>query len=228
MSARYAIYFSPDDESDLATYGECVLGRNADGTSIGVSDNRYPVPAIAHELSATPAHYGFHATLKAPFYLAQGVGESKLLEAVEALANSQSAASMDTLSPRLMSGFMALSFSSQPPAIAKIAEHCVTSLEPLRAALSEEDIARRNPDALNDIQRQYLMQYGYPYVLSEFRFHMTLTGKLNTIEQSDYIAWLEQLYTKLVPEVPVLDRLAVYWQADKHQVFTRLAQFPFN
>lgn len=228
MSARYAVYFSPNDASPLALYGERVLGRRADGQSVAPTSAHYANPAQAKALSATPAHYGFHATLKAPFRLKADTTESQLLDEVATLASQLHPVLMQSLAPRVLSQFIALCFDEQPAAIGELAARCVEYLEPYRAALSDDEIARRNPDQLNDTQRAYLGKYGYPYVLDEFQFHMTLTGKLNPAENSDYIEWLNQQYRSMVPDTPMLDRLAVFYQPEKTSAFRRLAQFPFN
>lgn len=228
MSARYAIYFSPADDSALARYGERVLRRTAGNQSIELSLDDYTDRSVMHMLSSTPAHYGFHATLKAPFHLRPDASVSQLLEVAESLAARHSMITMDSLSPKLLSGFMALCFETQPAAIEHLAEQCLKEFEPFRAPLTQKDIDRRNPDQLNEVQRGYLNQYGYPFVLSEFQFHLTLTGKLDVAKHPDYIDWLYELYKQYVPEPPLLDRIAVFWQSEKTSAFTRLAQFPFS
>jgi len=53
----------------------------------------------------------------------------------------------------------------------------VTRFEQFRAPLTEADVQRRNPDSLTESQRQNMYQYGYPHVLNDFNFHMTLSGQ---------------------------------------------------
>lgn len=229
MSApRYAVFFSPDDHTDLAIYGQRVLGRNADGHPVRPSRDDFTDPEIAALLSSTPAHYGFHATLKAPFCLCDALTERDLLSAVETLAVKQASIIMDSLHPKMLSDFVALAFDRQPPAIEKLAAECVELLEPLRAPLTPEDLLKRNPDKLSDTQKKYLYQFGYPFVMSEFRFHMTLTGSFDAVEHANYLNWLQCFYKRCVHTAPVLDRLAVFWQPDRATAFTRLAQFPFT
>ncbi len=229
MSAsRYAVFFCPDDNSELASYGQQVLGRRADGQVFETAYTDCPDRQLALAVSATPAHYGFHATLKAPFQLAKQMTEQQLLDAVETLADSQTVIAMQTLKPRLLSGFIALTLTPQPQAIASLAEQCVKQLEPFRAPLSQEDIRKRKPDTLSEQQKEYLYQYGYPHVISEFRFHMTLTDKISPGRHDEHRQWLTELYDRKVIEMPVLDRLAVFWQPNRETAFTRLAQFAFT
>ena len=228
MNARYGIFSCPDDSTPLAAFGEQALGRRADGSSIEISSDSYPDAEMASSLRKTPAHYGFHATLKAPFQLAEGASETALLEAVEQLAVRQKPVHMYALSPRVLTNFVALAFETQPLAIAALAEQCVIGLEGLREPMSAEDISRRQPAKLNSTQRSYLHRYGYPYVLSEFQFHMTLTGEFNQSTHKVYGDWLNSLYGRIVCEAPTLDRLAVVWQPDRVSPFKRIAQFAFD
>lgn len=228
MSGRYAVFFCPDDSTALAAFGQRVLGRCANGTRVKPSTDDYPDKRLASLRRATPALYGFHATLKAPFYLAEDVSEAALLAAVEELATQQTTIHMDTLHPKLLSDFVALVFDGQPEKVASLAAQCVRDLESFRAPLTAADIAKRCPDQLTSKQRKNLDQYGYPYVLNEFRFHMTLSGSINLPIDQPYFDWLNELYQKRVPEPPVLDRLAVFWQSDRQTPFRRIAQFAFN
>ncbi|MFK7997808.1 MAG: DUF1045 domain-containing protein [Granulosicoccus sp.] len=227
MNARYAVFFSPDDASDLAAYGQQVLGRTADGHPVNPSIGDYPDRPMSAELSETPAHYGFHATLKAPFVLSSETSEEQLLAAVERFAGHQAPVVMHSLQPCLLSEFVALGFASQPDAVARLAGQCVEQFEAFRAPLSDEDLRKRKPEQLSEAQKAYLFKYGYPFVMSEFRFHMTLTGRVHSTEHADYIKWLESTYRQLVPTAPVLDRVAVFWQPDRQTPFTRLAQYVF-
>src|SRR5271163_1509402 len=87
-SGRYAIYFAPDPGSALARVGAEWLGYDvAAGASV-------PQPQISgissvrlYEITEEPRRYGFHATLKPPFALAEGTAAGELDEAVAALAN---------------------------------------------------------------------------------------------------------------------------------------------
>jgi hypothetical protein len=226
MSERYAVYFSPDDSTALARFGVRVLGRTNDGREVDASADDYHDPDVVKALTATPSHYGFHATLKAPFQLAPGTTRQALLDAVAKLASEHSSVEMRGLKPQQISGFLALMLTNQPDAVKLLANHCVERLEDFRAPLTSVDIERRNPGALSHQQRQYLHQFGYPFVMSEFRFHMTLTGRCKNIgEYSDYIDWLNSLYERMVTSPPDLDRLCVFWQPDRETAFTRIAEF---
>ena len=68
LDTRYAIYFAPPPGSALKQFADAWLGRDPD------SDERVPQPVVegitpsgCTRSPPLPRHYGFHATLKAPF-----------------------------------------------------------------------------------------------------------------------------------------------------------------
>jgi len=223
--ARYAIYFAPSNSSALARYGHTVLQREP-------LANDHPIRlAVTHKAS----HYGFHATLKAPMELAAGCTERQFLQAVEDFSATQRCIELQGLAPCVLDGFHALTLPRTDDAVSaaqKVSEFAgsiVTSFEPFRAPLSEFDRARRKPELLSPSQRQYLEEYGYPYVLRAFRFHMTLSNRIGDAQDStSYHEWLSEFYTRTVTETPLLDSLAVFHQPNRDAAFTRIATFAVN
>lgn len=238
MTARYAIYYAPQDQTPLAIFGETLLQRSA--TQLNITLARESLPELDPSLDQfvrSPRHYGFHATLKAPFELAEGQTEDTLCAAVDAFAHQQSTLALTNLQPLNKSGFLALRFQEQPQSIKALAWRCVQAFEPYRAPLSEFDIQRRNPDTLSPHQRENLLHYGYPYVRDAFDFHLTLTSQLAPFGDGSggadsplyqAIAWITSLYEKQVTDDPVLDRVAVYRQPDRQSPFTRRHEAVFR
>ena len=119
---------------------------------------------------------------------------------------------------------MALTLNSEIDELSRFALSCVEAFEPYREALSEADIKRRKLQALSGRQGALLLEYGYPYVADEFRFHLTLSGKLSESDQ-DYENWIIGEYNRLITKTPVLDRLAIFTQADRQSPFVEIAEF---
>jgi hypothetical protein len=54
----------------------------------------------------------------------------------------------------------------------------VQGFDDFRAPATDAELARRAPASLTPRQRELLKTWGYPYVLDEFRFHLTLTDRI--------------------------------------------------
>lgn len=175
---RYAIYFAPHGASLLARFGASLLGYDAaTGAEVDPPDHPLFHDPLSLGYTAAPRRYGFHATLKAPFHLAEGRTPSELEEALQEFAATQSRFEI-MLTLGLMRQFLALILAEPSPAMDDLAAACVRRFDLFRAPLSPEDRERRHPDQLTAEQVAYLDEWGYPFVLDDFQFHMTLTGAL--------------------------------------------------
>ncbi|WP_269585054.1 DUF1045 domain-containing protein [Roseibium sp. Sym1] len=176
---RYAIYFAADADDPLMQLGNAWLGRD---TFSGRDLPQQPVPGLSaerfHALTTDPRRYGFHGTLKAPFSLADGQSETALVEACETFAGEIAPYGITGLSVNRLGRFLALTPDAEEPALRAFAALCVRRFEPFRAPLSEADLERRRKARLSDKLDTYTRQWGYPYIFDEFRFHMTLSNKL--------------------------------------------------
>ena len=227
MSARYAVYYAPAADSALWRFGSGVLGYDA----LTGEDLPHDVPpgcdpAIWPEFTAEPRHYGFHATLKAPFELAQGRSEDQLRAFARNQAAATTSVTLSGLAVCALGRFVALTPAEPSEALQRLAFAQVQAFEPFRAALSEADKARRLKSPLTPAQHAYLEAYGYPYVGDAFRFHMTLTGSLSQ-EQVELIRQaLDEAYRQAVPTGSALiDRIALYRQDDRDARFRLLDSY---
>ncbi len=179
---RYAVYFAPNPGTLAWLAGSHWLGRCA---ALLQPMQPLDIHGVAREelerLTAAPRRYGWHATLKAPFALAPGVDWLTLHHAVQTLASSLQPFGMPPMHVERIDNFLALVPMALHPANAQIqaaAAACVTHLQPLAAPLTQADLARRRVAGLTPRQDALLQQWGYPFVMEEFRFHMSLTGSL--------------------------------------------------
>jgi len=224
MTGRIALYFSPLDSSALNHFGEVILGRTHKAARNENSRSSFSNHNKWRRLTDKPAHYGFHATLKAPFEVTEKETLDNLINEVEAFARTQTPHLLHTLGPSDLSNFMALTLREQSKELTDFAFQCVTKFEAFRRPLSEADIARRKQQTLSARQLDLLDRFGYPYIADEFRFHMTLSGKLAK-EDHDFHAWASSLYSDIVKEVPVLDQLCLFTQKDRSSAFVELERF---
>jgi putative phosphonate metabolism protein len=190
-AARVALYWAPEPEDPLHRLGSVWLGRDAG------SDMPLPQPALPDGLdiaglTADPRLYGLHATLKPPFRPA--VSWAELLRAAEALAARAAPFDLPPLAVQDLHGFLALREAAPCPPLHALADACVEALDPCRAPPEEQELARRRKTGLTPRQEALLLRWGYPHVLEEWQFHVTLTRRLTPAEravvQPAVTAWL--------------------------------------
>ncbi|WP_445218501.1 DUF1045 domain-containing protein [Bradyrhizobium sp. Pa8] len=217
---RYAIYFAAGADSALTRFGAELLGYDV------YTGDEVPFPADAsrvapdwRDVTADPRKYGFHGTLKAPTALAPGRTEAELVAACAAFAGK--ARPMPSIRPVVdsISGFIAVIPTEPVGALQQLAADCVREFDDFRAPITAEDRARRKPDKLSERQRDYLDRWGYPYVMEEFRFHMTLTGRLDAERRGPILEMLRARFATLGLETLAIDRIALFKQDDTRARF---------
>ena len=211
MSARYALYYSPPTASPLGAFGAAWLGRTIEGQDLAPPEAENIAPGDWRAATAAPRKYGFHATLKAPFRLANGATENDLISAVETFCADRPAIGLGRLRLAKISGFLALR-PEREEAAARLAADIVQAFDGYRAALTPQEIVRRRPDALTAAQRDLLDRWGYPYVMGEFRFHMTLTGRLEETESERFRAALEHRLARDADRDAAIDDICIFRQ----------------
>ena len=202
---RAAIYFTPPAGSPLTMTANRWLGRNpVDGEA-----TREPI-AARDPLVASPARYGFHATIVAPFALADTVDLARVDARLSQFCAAQRPFALTARVPARLGAFFALVPTEPSAALSTMEEAAVRAFAPFRAPLSEEAIARRRPDRLTERQRAHLAEWGYPYVFEDFRFHMTLSGAL-TDEQAEALRpGLDETFAAFDGETLSIDQLAIF------------------
>ena len=206
---RYAVYYAPAPGNFAQAAAEWLGWDPARGTEVTQPPFRPDMAAP----TADPRKYGFHGTIKPPFRLAQGVDAARLADAVAALACSLQPQHMPGLQFLSLEGFLALVPKGDQTALTRLAAIVVETLDPLRATLTEAEVARRRPDRLTPRQRALLDQFGYPYVMEEFQFHLTLSGPLTETDHAALRPLAEAHFTPHLPQPFVLDALSLFGEA---------------
>jgi putative phosphonate metabolism protein len=219
---RHAIYYAPPPGSTLHRLGSAWLGRDA------VSDEpvRQPVIEGLHEVTAEPARYGFHATLKAPFALNAGMKRVELGDAVALIAAQMETVTIHSLELREIDGFLALVPDWQDRVLSFLGEMCVCGLDSFRAKPSDEELARRRATNLTTRQEQHLMKWGYPYVLDEFRFHMSLTQRLPDRDRKTFMKAAQVHFAPVLGQPIEVDALTVFAETRPERNFVIEERFP--
>ena len=223
---RYAIYYAAEQDSALDRFGASLLGYDAHrGEDLPFPDGVTP---DWRELTQDPRKYGFHATLKAPMALAQGRTEAQLVAACELFSDAARPVPLIKPVVNTISGFTAVVPSEPSAELAQLAADCTRAFDFFRAPLTPEDRARRNPAKLTPRQREYLDRWGYPYVMDEFRFHMTLTGRLPGERRDGVVTMLRNRFAALDLATLEIDRIALFRQDETASQFRIIGHWPLR
>ncbi|MBO6756907.1 MAG: DUF1045 domain-containing protein [Roseibium sp.] len=186
---RYAIYFALPAASELMQLGNRWLGRDP---FAGASLDQPVLPGMSADrfaaLTTEPRRYGFHGTLRAPFSLKDGTVEDALIGACKAFARQTAPFEIAGLKVDRLGSFLALVPMEQEPHLSAFADLCIRAFEPFRAPLGDNDLARRRKAPLTERQDAHLVQFGYPYIFEDFRFHMTLSNSLRDEDEATLLA----------------------------------------
>ncbi|MEY4696237.1 MAG: hypothetical protein RIT14_665 [Pseudomonadota bacterium] len=195
---RYALYYAPPPgplaDRSAGWLGWDLLDSRPAEFPMGLS-----LPQPLAQLTAGARKYGFHGTLKPPFRLAPGSCAQALHDACNLLCADLAPVVTNGLHLHMIDGFLALVPHGPLDALNHLAAAVVRRLDPHRAPLTEADIARRHPDRLTDRQRMLLAEWGYPYVMEEFRFHLTLTDRLTKAQQDEILPFARAWFDPVLP-----------------------------
>jgi len=173
---RYGLYMVP--EGAFYRAGADWLGWDSVAGHAVAHPHLPGLPGSPDSLTTTPRRYGFHATVKPPFRLAEGADARSLDAAARAFCAQQAPVIVPDMAVRRLGGFIAIVPSAPCAALADLAAATVAALDSFRAPPTQDELARRRKSRLTHRQEALLARWGYPYVMEEFRFHLTLTGSL--------------------------------------------------
>jgi putative phosphonate metabolism protein len=208
---RYAIYFTPPQNDPLTRAAANWLGRDPFGGPVSPPARRGSLTAEENAYhTAAARRYGFHATLKSPFALAEGESEDGLRTALDHFATATAPVILPRVVVSRIDGFFAITPFERSHGLDRLAGDIVTVFDTYRAPMTERDIERRNPDRLRPDELKNLYLWGYPYVFERFRFHMTLTGRVSDVEAPRVEQAILEHFGPLLEEPLEIDTLALF------------------
>jgi putative phosphonate metabolism protein len=219
---RYALYYVPDAASELYRFGAELLGYDA-FTGRPVTQPAMGRIANWPALTAEPRKYGFHATLKAPMALAEGSQESDLITALDSFAATPHDIPVIAPVVTMLGNFVAIVPATPKQALMHLADACVTEFDRFRAPLTDGERARRLNPSLTPRQITHVERWGYPYVFEDFRFHMTLTGRLPADQSDIVLAALRAQFERLAMTQIAVDAVGLFRQASADRNFEVIA-----
>jgi Protein of unknown function (DUF1045) len=227
---RYAVYFTPRANTQWALAGSRWLGRCIFSGKVfeapvveGVTANEFK------DAIQEPRRYGWHATLKAPFRLAtnqQFASEAALVDAMKDLVSSMQSFTLPPLRVGMMRNFVALRADGDQKRINAVARTCVTNLHYLVQGLDEQALVRRRKANLSPEQDRMLVQWGYPWVLEEFQFHLSLSGPVDGLNLETRAALLNAAQQHFAIEEDCrFDQISLFCERSPNAPFELIESF---
>lgn len=222
---RVALYWAPPPQTDLWRQGSAWLGRDAytretlaQPAISGLSAERFAA------LTADARRYGWHATIRAPFVLKDGVSLAQVEATVDAWMKRFTPFAL-SLQPSVLAGFCALRPVHDAMPLHELANSMVVALDTLAAA---PDLAKQAARAaqLSARERELDQRWGYPYVFEHHRFHCTLAAAAEPAEQAALLAAAREYFGE---EVHLrVDGLALFIEPQPGSPFLYHRTFPME
>lgn len=218
MFERYAVYYTPSGA--LAQAGAAWLGWDLNsGAPVAHPD----ITGLdLAELTQTPRKYGLHATIKPPFHLADGTTAARLRNALADFCAEMPAVELAGLEVSRLGRFLALTARGDTRTLSSLASNVVRHFDNFRAAPSAAELDRRRAQRLSPAQERNLSRWGYPHVMDQFRFHITLTGRRKDI--CDLEPFVAAHFAPALPTPFIIDSLTLAGQ-DKTGMFHAIERF---
>jgi Protein of unknown function (DUF1045) len=177
---RYAIYYTPQPGTALAAFGRSWFGRANDGVTLQAFSEAGLSGTSFAKLAVAPGRYtGLHALFRAPFAPRDGIGLDAIKTRLINFAGRRKPVETGPLTLSRSGRFLMLRPVEATPALEWLAAQCVAAFEDFAAPPSDTEREEHSSPNLSDYQRLLLESFGDPYVLSEYRFSITLTGPLD-------------------------------------------------
>jgi len=227
---RYAIYFVGEPQSEFWTLGSQWLGRCSMNSKIESHlDTNNLDSKLRMKMTQHPRRYGWHATLKAPFRLKDGLSIEFLMDKLKNLASELTVFELPILEVKRLRNFLALTPVENHDRINQIsvaAQTCVEYLHEFSEPLTESEISYRNQSNLSSREQALMKQWGYPYVKELYQFHFTLSDGFDALSEFE-ISELTQAAKKWFNFSQPLqfDRLALFVEESKGQDFKFLSEY---
>jgi len=222
--ARYAIFWLPPDDSALAQFGRDWFGVCPERGEVG-QPMRFGLPdALAAEAIARPHRYTLHGTIMAPFRPDEGVTSAMIADELHSFCARRASRRTGPLRLARLTRHLALIPEGGTAGLDWLAADCVTHFNRFRTPTSDDDLARFPPDQHPPRQRQQAREFGYPYVLSDFIFHVTLAGPLEPEQLGQVEAALGPQVAPMTAEPFEIGSLCLLGETDQATPFRLIAR----
>jgi hypothetical protein len=216
---RYAIYYCPDTTSHWWETWSKWLGRYPDQEEEipqlqcpGISKERF------YQFTENPRRYGLHATLKAPFFLNQTSTFDDVLKATYQICQQHTPFEID-LELLLYGDFLALVSKTSSNSLQLLERDLVIQLDSFRLTLTDIQLNQRRSLGLSPREDQLLQEWGYPFVLDCFQFHLSLTGSLKKATKEEIEAmtnFAQMQFRALRDKIIKIDSICIFEELEEN------------
>jgi hypothetical protein len=220
LPPRWAVYYVPDAGTPLYEAGSRLLGRF-------IREGRAAEEPLLSDVNprgaftAKPALYGFHSTIIAPFRTDRSRGA--LVSEVQRAVKGVPAFPLPKLRLSLLSGFPALAAHAVSAPFMRLEKALLERLSPMFLPPDPASLARRG--RLSPRQLDYFWKWGYPFVLDQHRFHLTLGAPG---APDEYIRALKGLFPPETLEGLTLSKVTLCLQEKEGEPFGVVRDFPLS
>ncbi len=223
--SRYAIYYVPPESDHLTKFAASWFGWDVyQGIRVNyseLSNLNYDIK----EITKKPCKYGLHGTLKAPFSLAKDRTIDELRLSLSRLSSSIKKFEIPFISLRKISGFIAIVPTTQNKKLNFLAKKCLQELDCFREVESLEILNKRRSVELSSSMKQNLLKWGYPYVLNDFQFHLTMTSKLAPKVSENVFSVLSSELSSVLNSPLVISKICLFGESKIHGKFKVIEEF---
>jgi hypothetical protein len=160
--------------------------------------------------------------------LIEEAAEARFMQAASELACSIGAVPMPPLAVATLSGFVSLRPTGPETTLAAIAARAVSAMDPWRRASTTEDTARRQSHPLNAREKELLERWGYPYVFDAYRFHLTLSERVEGGERDALVDAARRHFADALDRPRAFASLAVFVEPTRGAPFRLMRRLPLG
>jgi len=230
--SRYAIYYAPPKESSLEEFGRYWFGWDPLNAKLINNKrrinylNRFGIKNLINidKNVLIAKKYGFHGTLIPPFKLNKNYSTNTLFKKTEEIAKKLKKFKFYKFKLKKINNFYAFVQNKKNNNINKLSNRLVRELFKFRSPLTKKEIDRRNPSKLSKLQLNILYKWGYPYLMSEFNFHMTLASEVTGNKLYLELKKIERNKEIILNEINNFDKIYIFGENQKG-MFENLENF---
>ena len=107
-----------------------------------------------------------------------------------------------------------------------LASNLVENLDHFRAPLHQKEIDKRRMSTLTSSEDENLLNWGYPYVFNDFRFHITLTEKIQYgSDRESMVRAASSHFSEDLDRATKVNSISLFVQESSEADFLQIQQF---